>query len=140
MVSISVFSRAHRALSGMARFRFLRDEKDLAAYRQRYDTALLGEPIGIYSNPVSGQPETILVAERGLVAIRAGNMQQIQFDELRGIQGPHTKSDASRITLTLRSGNVVNLDILGRDGKFQDVFGFLRFLARVMEDQSRPHA
>jgi len=124
----------------MARFRFLRDEKDLAAYRQRYDTALLGEPIGIYSNPVSGQPETILVAERGLVAIRAGNMQQIQFDELRGIQGPHTKSDASRITLTLRSGNVVNLDILGRDGKFQDVFEFVRFLARVMEDQSDSHA
>ena len=124
----------------MARFRFLRDEKDLAAYRQRYDTALLGEPIGIYSNPVSGQPETILVAERGLVAIRAGNMQQIQFDELRGIQGPHTKSDASRITLTLRSGHVVNLDILGRDGKFQDVFEFVRFLARVMEDQSDSHA
>jgi hypothetical protein len=123
----------------MARFRFLQDETELSAYRLRYDR-LIGEPIGIYSNPVPSQPETILVAERGLVAIRAGDMQSIKFDELNAVQGPHTKADASRITLTLRSGIVVNLDIHGRDGKFQDVFGFVRFLARVMDDQSRPHA
>ena len=120
----------------MARFRFLRDETELAAYRQRYDRALIGEPIGIYSNPVPTQPETILVAERGLVAIRAGDIQSIQFDELSGVHGPHTKADASRITLTLRSGMVVNLDIHGRDGKFQDVFEFVRFLARVVEGHS----
>jgi hypothetical protein len=58
------------------------------------------------------------VAERGPVVIRAGDMQSIQFDELSGVQGPRTKADASRITLTLRSGIVVNLDIRGRDGNF----------------------
>ena len=124
----------------MAHFRFLQDEPELADYRQRYDRPLIGEPIGIYSNPVPTQPEIILVAERGLVAIRAGNIQSIQFDELSGVQGPHTKADASRITLTLRSGMVVNLDIHGRDGKFQDVFELVRFLTRVMQDQSGPHA
>ena len=140
MTIISVFSRAHRALRGMPRFRFLQDETELAAHRQRCDKVLIGEPIGIYSNPPPTQPETILVAERGLVVIRAGDMQSIQFDELSGVQGPHTKADASRITLTLRSGIVVNLDIHGREGKFQDVFEFVRFLARVLEDQSGPHA
>lgn len=115
------------------------DARDRAGLLTGYDRALIGEPIGIYSNPVPTQPETILVAQRGLVAIRASNMQSIQFDEMSGVQGPHTKADASRITLTLRSGIVVNLDIHGRDGKFQDVFEFVRFLARVMEDQSGPH-
>jgi hypothetical protein len=124
----------------MPRFRFLQNETELAAHRQRCDKVLIGEPIGIYSNPPPTQPETILVAERGLVVIRAGDMQSIQFDELSGVQGPHTKADASRITLTLRSGIVVNLDIHGREGKFQDVFEFVRFLARVLEDQSGPHA
>jgi hypothetical protein len=79
---------------------------------------LIGEPIGIYSNPVPTQPETILVAERGLVVIRTGDMQLIQFDELIGVKGPHTKAGASRINLTLRSGIVVNLDMHGREGKF----------------------
>jgi hypothetical protein len=140
MARISVFSRAHRALRELPRFRFLQNETELAAYRQEYDSVVIGEPIGIYSNPVPTQPETILVAERGLVTIRGGDMQSIPFAELGGIQGPHTKADASRISLTLRSGLVVNLEIHGRDGKFQDVFSFVRFLDRVMEDQSRQHA
>ena len=140
MARISVFSRAHRALRGLPRFRFLQNETELTAYRQRYDSALIGDPIGIYSNPVPTQPEAIVVAERGLVAIRGSDMQSIQFAELSGIQGPQTKADASRISLTLRSGIAVSLEIHGRDEKFQDVFSFLRFLDRVMEDQSGQHA
>ena len=72
MARISVFSRAHRALRELPRFRFLQNETELPAYRQGYDSVVIGEPIGIYSNPVPTQPETILVAERGLVSIRQG--------------------------------------------------------------------
>jgi hypothetical protein len=79
----------------MARFRLLLEETELAVYRQKYDRALIGEPIGIYSNPLAHQPETILVAERGLVVIRGGHLESIQFAQLSGGQGPHTKADDS---------------------------------------------
>jgi hypothetical protein len=139
MATISVYSRAHRTLRGIQRFHFVSTEPDmLLAYRPVVDAnEALGEAIGVYKNPIPVQPEAILVAEGGLLAIRPSATQQIVFSELASIRGPSAAENTSDICLTLRSGIVVNLRVGGKDGRFRDVFSFVRFLSRVLEDRDR---
>jgi DNA helicase HerA-like ATPase len=138
MVEISALSRARRAFRDTPRFHFVRDEPELADEYQYWvhSAPELGGLIGAYKNPNSVQPDTILIAEHGLVAVKSGIAQRIEFSEIESIRSPGAQDDNSDISLVLRSGIVVGLPVAGRDGRFRDVFSFVRFLARVLEDRS----
>jgi hypothetical protein len=137
MAEISVFSRAHRAFRDTPRFHFVRSEPEIAdRYRALVsaDTGL-GDAIGMYMNPDPVQPEVIFVAERGLLAIRSGSVQKIEFSEIESTRSLSAVDDNTDISLVLRSGIVVNLRVAGTDGRFRDVFSFVRFLDRALEDR-----
>lgn len=137
MAQISVFSRAHRAFRDMPRFHFVLVEPEVAAQYTslgNVDTSL-GDAIGVYKNPDPVQPESIFVAERGLLVIRADTAQRIEFSDVASIRSPSAADDGADISLVLRSGIAVNLRVAGRDGRFRDVFSFVRFLDRVLEDR-----
>ncbi|MFL6603188.1 MAG: hypothetical protein ACJ8R9_17925 [Steroidobacteraceae bacterium] len=138
MSKISVFSRAHRALRDASRFQFASTESDITErYREQIRVyAPLGQIVGLYKNPDAVQPEGILVTENGLLAIRPGSSQWITFAELESVRGPNAESESSDILLTLHSGIVVGLRVAGRDDRFRDVFGFARFLDRVLGDRN----
>jgi hypothetical protein len=99
------------------------------------NSVALGDVIRVYKNPNPVQPEAILIAERGLLAIRPNTRQRIAFSELESIRGPSAVEDSSDISLKLRSGIIVSLRVAGKDSKFRDVFSFVRFLDRVLEDR-----
>jgi len=135
MTAISVYSRAHRALRDTPRFEFADDKApNFVGYRQRVESKALGEVIGWYKNPEPVQPEAILVAERGLLSIGRGIDQCINFSDIRSVAGPGADTNSSNISIVLKSGIAVLLPIAGRDGKYRDVFSFIRFLNRVTED------
>jgi hypothetical protein len=137
IAKISVFSRAHRAFRDTPRFHFVRSEPEIAdRYRvlMSADTSL-GDGIGIYMNPDPVQPEAIVVSERGLLAIRSGSVQKIEFSEIESTRSPSAADEGTDISLVLRSGIVVSLRVGGTDGRFRDVFSFVRFLDRVLEDR-----
>ncbi len=137
MAEISTFSRAHRAFRDTPRFHFVRNEPEIAdQYKASIGIdASLGDAIGVYINPDSVQPEAIFVAERGLLAIRSGSVQKIEFSEIESTRSPSAADYNTDISLVLRSGNAVSLRVAGTDGRFRDVFSFVRFLDRVLEDR-----
>lgn len=136
---ITVFSRAHRALRDAPRFQFTSKDSDIPEpYREQMRVnEPLGDLVGLYRNPDAEQPEAILVTEEGLLAMRPGASQWVRFSELESILSPSADSESNDISLRLRSGIVVGLRIAGRDGRFRDVFSFVRFLDRVLEDRKQ---
>jgi hypothetical protein len=137
MVEISVLSRAHRAFRDTTRFHFLGNEPGAAAQYEELVRSgeALRDAIGIYKNPDKVEPEAILVAEAGLILIRPGSVQRIEFADIESIQSPSAEDESPDISVRLRSGIVVRLRVAGKDGRFRDVFNFVRFLDRVLEDR-----
>lgn len=134
MSNISVFSRAHRALRSTSRFHFARSEPAfLDPYRHMVGDGQ-GEIVGIYENPVGAEPQAIVVTEGGLLTLNSGSAHWIEFSQMASVKGPGAKLDDQGILLTLQSGASIALQVAGRDGRFSDVFGFVRFLDRVLED------
>jgi hypothetical protein len=139
MSEISVFSRAHRTLRDTPRFFFASKAPEVAAPYLEHGPAgeSLGEAVGVYLNPPAEQPSAIVVTENGLLAIRSGAKQWIKFSELRSIRAPNAENGDPEIRLTLKSGIVVSLKVAGADDRFRDVYSFIRFLDRVLEDRER---
>lgn len=98
---------------------------------------LLGEIVGVYINPPAEVPNAIVVTENGLLVVRSGARQWIKFSELRSIQASGAENGDPEILLTLKSGIVVGIRVAGADDRFRDVFSFVRFLDRVIEDRER---
>jgi hypothetical protein len=138
MKSIPVRSRAIRALRDVARFHFAPDESGiLARYRAALETSgSKGETIGIYVNPVGTDPEAIVVTDTELVTVSSGVPLSIPYAEIQSVHGPVEKQRDLDIRADLRSGKVVTLRIAGADDRFRDVYSFVRFLDRVIEDMA----
>jgi hypothetical protein len=137
MVNISVASRAHRAFRDTARFHFVRNEPFAAnTYEELFAArAEMGEPIGVYKNPDKVDPEAILICEWGLILIRSSSVQNISFSDIQSTRNPSATGDNADISIVLQSKIVVRLRVAGTDGRFRDVFSFVRFLDRVLEDR-----
>jgi len=64
---------------------------------------------------------------------RSGTGQiTIPFSEIADIRSPE-KGSGGRIHLELKSGGHADLVVAGSQGRFEDVFEFVRFLHRVTE-------
>lgn len=104
------------------------------------------EPIGVVSNPVNLETDQVMAytyTNRGQVETesRFGSVTQYAFDgkgnlEIVAAQTPADKIVDTCIRLTLSGGDEVALEIKNGNGRFKDVFEFLRFLDRVIEDQA----
>lgn len=95
----------------------------------------MGEPIGVYKNPDKVDPEAILICDGGLILIRSGSAQNISFSDIQSTRSPSATEDNPDISIVLHSKIVVRLRVAGADGQFRDVFSFVRFLDRVLEDR-----
>jgi hypothetical protein len=120
----------------MARFQFLSDEGGLTAeYRQLVQSHdPFGELIGVYRDPGSADPEAIIVTSNGLITVGAGGSAWIEFAAIESSRMLHEDGAGHDILLVLRSGKHVHLRVAGEDGRFRDVFGFVHFIDRVVED------
>lgn len=128
---VSVASRAHRALRDLSRFKFASDVSiELAEVANGH-----GVLVGAYENPSDVEPKHIVVTDQALGCIGAAQILWIALDEIDSTRGPQEKGVGDAITINMKSGIRTQLRIAGRDGKFQDVLSFVRFLDRVIEDR-----
>ncbi|MDZ4259569.1 MAG: hypothetical protein U0974_09130 [Gemmatimonadales bacterium] len=137
MPNISVASRALRSLGDVGRFRFVSDCDGRLEQIQILDTAQgHGTAIGLYENPPGVDPEHVVVTDQALGCVEANQERWLLFDEIASTHGPTDKVLDDVITVVMKSGIRTPLRIAGGDGRFKDVFSFVRFIDRVMADRS----
>ena len=73
------------------------------------------------------------ITDRALHVQTGGLWTRIPYHEIHGIKGPESKADDA-IWLSFGETSDFELAITGTQGKFKDVFPFIHFLRRVMED------
>lgn len=132
--TITVASRAHRALRNLGRFKFGPDAHTIFPL---VDHTLrgYGEVVGVYENPPGVDPAFVVVTDRALGCAGAGDQRWILFDDIATTHGPAEKLVDDAITIVLKSGTRTQIRIADGDGRFKDVFSFVRFIDRVIEDR-----
>ena len=94
-----------------------------------------GSPIGVYENPNGVDPTHVVITDQALGCLGTDQERWIRFDEIDSTHGPHNKDVHDAIAVVMKSGARTQLRIAGGVGRFKDVFSFVRFLDRVVEDQ-----
>ena len=125
---ISVASRAHRALRNIPRFHF--GSTIVVGLKGEY-----GDLVGVYENPEGIEPRQVVVTEAAIGCFDSATSRWILFDHIDTTKGPNDKSVDDSIRVVLKSGVQTEIRIAGGDGRFKDVFGFVRFINRVLEDR-----
>jgi hypothetical protein len=132
-------SKAHRTMRRMSNYHNISEKTDDIHYLGDFSFRDNEEPVGIYENLVGEPDESIIITTLGLYIFRAGDWEFVGYDEIRAITKPKVEKLAvDRLFLHLASGRRVDVPIKGGEGRFRDVYEFLRFLMRVTESiQSR---
>lgn len=142
---MDVRTRARRILSKgehLVGYRHLEDELGVADRPASLPSMDVGEELlGVYENPPESGAPTIFVTTKALRLLNHGQARTIFYCRIKRVVGPADKGPLRpSITLHLDDGALEDVAVLGGKGRFLDVFEFLRFLMRVVEDQqpSRP--
>lgn len=129
-------SRIHRILLPMANFQSISNvdspiHGDLQALRQ-------GETLlGIYSNTPKKLEESVWITTRGLYIFRGDQRDVVDYSDMMDVRVPDMPNDQKLLvdTLLVSTHTVeVTVPIKGGEGRFKDVWQFLRFLLRVRDD------
>ena len=134
--AVSVKSRLHRSLLGVPGFST--EPEAVRARATEFSFAPQEELLGVYTNPEPADvpQQQLAITSRGLHWIRDGRVIQVCYRDIAAVNGPHSKSDSTGLTLTLTDGRTEALPIEGQHDAFRDVFPFLRFLDRVLADRA----
>ena len=129
-MNVSVASWVHRTIRSQDRFVDARDDDTIQS-----TYAWVGVPvIGVYQNPPGLSPAEIVITDGFMLTSGDAGQTRIPFDEIEGIRAPD-KGSGGCIHLEHKSGEHINLVIGGRQGKFEDVYEFVRFLRRVTDER-----
>jgi len=92
--------------------------------------------IGIYKNNFTENIDNIIITNKALVHLSKENYDKIYFGDILKVNGPKNKIDDFFLILDLKNGAIWKLPIMGtsREGKCKDIFEFVRFMFRVLED------
>lgn len=127
-MKISIANWVHRTIRSQERFVDARDDANL---QETY--GWVGAPVvGVYRNPPGVTPAEIVITEEFMLLSDGKEKTRIPFAAVVGFRSPE-KGSGGRIRLELRDGEAAEFVIGGTQGRFEDVFEFIRFLARVTE-------
>lgn len=135
-------SRAHRILEPLKHYDEYETARDLLEPWAAgvVDTFAPGEfCIGVYRNSKTGD-EIFFVSNFALWIVTPEAHKRVQYDTIARVeilQSNIEKTQAARLRVDLESGERVDLEVNGGEGRFRDVFAFSRFLARVKDDMCR---
>lgn len=80
----------------------------------------------------------MLVTDSGIATAGVRGVRWIPYREISATCGPSNKQTGDTAAIILRSGVRLEIRIAGDDGELKDVFGFVRFINRVLEDRAKP--
>lgn len=113
-MKVSVKSRVHRTLRNMSSFSSADDS------------------LGRYLNE-GGDPPSIKILESGLLLERKASSDFVDFSKIYEARHVGSKTD-TRLEIKMKDGSCIALEILGGNGRALDIFEWVRFLQRVVED------
>ena len=97
----------------------------------------LGEVcVGVYENSLGDLSDCVFITNKGLHLLVNESEKFISYADIVNVQSPTSKTEDTSICLTLTRGEKSLVEIRNGNGRFKDVFEFLRFLDRVIEDQA----
>jgi hypothetical protein len=92
--------------------------------------------MGIYDNSIDKSRDVILVTDRGIHTFLQEVWSSFDYDQVVEITTPTNKA-AEGLSIRLKSGELFWLPVRGGKGRFRDIFEFLRFLDRVVDDMHK---
>ena len=141
-VDVTVAMRAHRKLSGLARYRSCHDSRGISATDVRGSKLAPDETLlGVYENPADLHDGDVLITDRGLYILERAESRFLPFEEMISaeLNGGEKSPSVDRIAIHLRDGSTALVPILGGDPSLgtRDAFAVLMFLEHVIEDQNK---
>ena len=88
--------------------------------------------IGVYENSAGDLSDCIFITNKGLHLLANKIEKFISYTDIVDIKSPLNKTNDTNICLTLKDGETSEIEIKNGSGRFKDVFEFLRFLDRVV--------
>jgi hypothetical protein len=92
------------------------------------------EIVGLYHNPPPVRL-SVLVTSLGLHIVGANSSTYVPFESVTHIDTPTSKTESEDVALWSRDGSRITVPIRGEQGRFKDVFEFVRFMRRVLKDR-----
>lgn len=129
-----VFSRAHRTLRSLANYQPLSGrEAAFTSFLSEIHFQKEEKAIGLYENTPGKKDESIVITNLGLHFLSTDRAEFISYEQIRAIEPLETKN-IDRLNLDLDDGRMIAIPIKGGEGRFRDIFEFLHFLDRVVND------
>jgi hypothetical protein len=104
------------------------------------DSGLVLKPgeqfIGVYQNHPDKTNEAVVVTDTGLLIRSWGKWVRLNYDDMERVDIPEQKNKAENLHVFCKNrGQRIIVPIRGGRGRTRDVFTFLRFLIRTIEDR-----
>ena len=132
-MSVSVEQRARRILGKMELFRWA----EQVTSEIPNSIANKGRVIGVYNLNDEDPKRAIWISDSG-IWILDDLWRLIRFDEIAEVKLPTSKTDVGdSLTLLFLDGTYEAVPVMGRHGRFRDVFEFGSFVIRIIGDLSR---
>ncbi len=127
-------SRVHRILRRMERYRAARPED-----ADRLGLSAILEPeerlIGMYLNPPGTITDEVAVTTLRVFLHRPSlEPQHFKYRDIQDCSWGEEGKASRSVTVTLKDGCMIVVDVAGGEGKLRDSLEFLRFLDRAAED------
>jgi hypothetical protein len=130
-----VKSRAHRTLRRMARYTF--DTNDIRSLQTKYgiNDSSAEQLVGAYRNDPCDDVECVILTDQSLWLCGAHGNTRLRYTHIKGVLSSDS-TDVHYCDIETRKGDIVRIPIVGGEGNIRDVFEFIRFIMRVIDDIS----
>ncbi|OCG38787.1 hypothetical protein A9G29_10375 [Gilliamella sp. Fer2-1] len=119
---MSIEARVKRILVPMVRFKIVKEKEN---------NSRLGKVFGIYDN--SPESDSLTICENGISWTTNHNNICVLFNDIKKTSIEGDKS-SENILIYLKNNEIIKLPVRGKNGRFSDIFEFLRFLDRVLSE------
>lgn len=137
---MNVKSRIHRILKDLEHYRDFTSMSVLP-----YDISqspIKAEDIcyGAYENFIGTLQNIIIITNNGIYLNQNGAWEFVEYKQIISINTPKKIQNDGKFSVTLLNNKEIEIEVLGKKGKYLDVFEFIRFLYRVVEDFQKLNA
>lgn len=90
--------------------------------------------IGCYRNYDGSSAELLVITDRALWVRRDTVWGRTEYQQMKSVSVEGPKHEATSLTIRLRTGGVIHVPVRRGEGRLRDIWTFVRYLTRVIED------
>jgi hypothetical protein len=135
-------SRAHRSLRHLSRYQSLNADRLIDVGLTNADLEIAEIPVGIYDNSSDDLEQSIIFTSSGIYIRTVVAKTYINYAMMANVNalddaGNETVT-ANALNISMKDGTSLAIPIIGRSGRFHDVWTILHYLMRVIELVNKP--